>query len=222
MDSTDDYSVALLLGASPLNTALDKITLPGSSKDTEMEESEEEITSYQPQTKQPDRSAKQRPRDNRKRKAESDNLYSLEAKIKRTEESIEKLQKHLDNKTCPKSIRYTAWANIPPDEQFKKDIHAVKLKAEQGFPSALTRFNHRRLKKQKTRLRKVKGKTVRKDTPKRGSNTSKLQNQPLSADISVKSLAAFLGMDSEKVPTLLSTLKAAVSNKNVEKYTSFH
>ena len=26
-------------------------------------------------------------------------------------------------------------------------------------------------------------------------------------------------MDSEKVPTLLSTLKAAVSNKNVEKYT---
>ena len=69
-----------------------------------------------------------------------------------------------------------------------------------------------------------KGKTVRKGTAKRGSNTSlsKLQNQPLSADISVKSLAALLGMDSEKVPTLLSTLQAAVNNKNVEKYTSFH
>ena len=187
-----------------------------------MEESEEEITSYQPQTKQPDRSEKQRQRDNRKRKAESDNLYSLEAKIKRTEESIEKLQKQLDNKTCPKSLHYTARANIPPDEQFKKDIQAVKLKAEQGFLSALTRFNHRHLEKQKTRLRKEKGKTVQKGTPKRGSNTSKLQNEPLSADISVKSLAAFLGMDSEKVPTLLSTLKAAVSNKNVEKYTSFH
>ena len=56
-------------------------------------------------------------------------------------------------------------------------------------------------------------------TPKRGSNTSKVQNQPLSADMSVKSLVALLGMDSEKVPTLLSTLKATVSNKNVEKYT---
>ncbi|XP_068755861.1 uncharacterized protein [Montipora capricornis] len=221
MDSTDDYSVALLPRTSPLNTALNEITLPGSSKDTEMEESEEEIPSYQPQTKQPDGSAKQRQKDNRKRKAESDNLYSLEAKIKRTEESIEKLQKHLDNKTCPKSLRYTARANIPPDEQFKKDIQAVKLKAEQGFLSALTRFNHRRLEKQKTRLRKEKGKTVRKGTAKRGSNTSlnKLQNQPLSADISVKSLAALLGMDSEKVPTLLSTLQAAVNNKNVEKYT---
>ena len=98
----------------------------------------------------------------------------------------------------------------------------VKLKAEQGFLSALTRFNHRRLEKQKTRLRKKKGKTVRKGTPKRGSNTSKLQKQTLSADISVKSLVALLGMDSEKVQTLLSTLKAAVRNKNVEKYTSFH
>ena len=27
--------------------------------------------------------------------------------------------------------------NIPPDEQFKKDIQAVKQKAEQGFISAL-------------------------------------------------------------------------------------
>ena len=71
-------------------------------------------------------------------------------------------------------------------------------------------------------FRKEKGKTVQKGTPKTGSNTSKLQNQPLSADISVKGLAAFLGMDSEKVPTLLSTLKAAISNTNVEKYTSFH
>ena len=80
MDSTDAYSDALLPETSPLNTALDEITLPGSSKETEMEESEEEITSYQPKTKQPDRSAKQGQRDNRKRKAESDNLYSLGAK----------------------------------------------------------------------------------------------------------------------------------------------
>ena len=125
----------------------------------------------------------------------------------------------MDNKTCPKSLRYSARANIPPDEQFKKDIQAVKLKAEQGSLSALTRFNYRRLEKQKTKLRKEKGKTAKKGIPKRGSSPSNLQNQPLSADINVKSLAAFLGMDSEKAPTLLSTLKAVVSTKNVEKYT---
>ena len=117
MESTDDYSDALLPETSPLNTALDEITSPGSSKDNEMEESEEEITSYQPQTKQLDRSANQGQRDKRKKEAESDNLYTLEAKIKRTEESIEKLQKHLDNKTCPQSLHYNAWANIPPDVQ---------------------------------------------------------------------------------------------------------
>ena len=72
------------------------------------------------------------------KKAEAESLYSLEAKIKRTEESINKLQKHLDNKTCPKSLRYSARANIPPDEQFKKDIQAVKQKAGARF-SFLTR-----------------------------------------------------------------------------------
>ena len=141
MDSTDDYSDALLPETSPLNTALDEITLPASSKDTEMDESEEEITSYQPKTKQPDRSAKQGQRNNRKRKAESANLYSLGSKIKKTEDSIGKLQKHLS---------YNARADIPLDEQFKKDIQA-----------ALTRFNYRHLEKQKTRLRKEKGKTVK-------------------------------------------------------------
>jgi len=58
----------------------------------------------------------------------------------------------LDNKTCPKSLRYSARANIPPDEQLKKDIQAVKQKAEQGFLFSLAKFNHCRLDRQKNKL----------------------------------------------------------------------
>ena len=131
-------------------------------------EPEDEIPSYQPIKKPTEITAKnQRNGENKKRKAEPENLYSLEANIKITEESIKKLQTHLNNKTCPKSLRYNARANIPPVEQFKKDIHTLKQKAEHGFLSALTRFNYRHLEKQKIKFRKEKGKTLRKGTPER-------------------------------------------------------
>ena len=103
-----------------------------------------------------------------------------------------------------------------------KDSQVVKLKAEHGFLSALARFNRCRLEKQKTKLLKETGKTLRKDTPERGFKTNKSDNNPLSADISVKNLEDFLGIDSQNVPTLLSTFKAAVTNKNAKKYTSVH
>ena len=196
MDSTDDYSVALLPGTSPLNTALDEITLPGSSKDTEMEESEEEITSYQPQMKQPDRSAKQRQTTGKEKQNQT--IFTL---WKQKSRELRSPLKNYKNTWTIKLVRgryVTLHGQISRrTNSSKKNIQAVKLKVEKGFLSVLTRFNHRHLEKQKTRLRKEKGKTVQKGTPKRGSNTSKRQNQPLSADISVKSLAPFLGMDSE-------------------------
>ena len=151
-DSKEDYSDLLLSEKSPLNIPLDDL-LPGCSQDqTEFTSDEDDIMSYHPPVKpsgEPEETAKQqRDGEDRKRKTE-ENLYSLEAKRKRTEESMKKLQVHLQNKTCPKSLPYSAQANIPPDEQFKKDILVVKQKAEQGFISALTRFNYCRLEKQK-------------------------------------------------------------------------
>lgn len=74
----------------------------------------------------------------------------------------------------------------PPDEQFKKDIQAVKLTSEQGSLSAIAKFNQRCLEKQQTKLHKEKGKTLRKHTPKREFKTNKSDNKPLSADMSVK------------------------------------
>ena len=79
----------------------------------------------------------------RKRKHSYDTIASFEFKRQKTEESILKLEKHLKQKTCPKSLQYKARANIPPDDNFQKEIRAIKNNAEQQFVSALVRFHKR-------------------------------------------------------------------------------
>ena len=115
-----------------MNTQLDENELAGCSNDNDIDsasEPKDDIPSYQLIKKPTEITAKnQRNGENKERKAEPENLYSLEDKIKRTKESIKKLQTHLDNKTCPKSLRYNARANIPPDEQFKKTFRRSNKK----------------------------------------------------------------------------------------------
>ena len=57
--------------------------------------------------------------------------------------SIKLLEEHLTNRTCPKSLRYTAKPNITPDETFEKELKDIKLDAEQSLVDALTRFHKR-------------------------------------------------------------------------------
>ena len=70
---------------------------------------------------------------------------SMEAKTAKTEDSILKLERHLNNRTCPKSLQYSAKANIAPDSTFQKEIKDIKQTAEQALVNALTRFHKRRL-----------------------------------------------------------------------------
>ena len=70
---------------------------------------------------------------------------SMEAKIDKTEDSILKLERDLNNRTCPKSLQYSAKANIAPDSPFQKEIKDIKQTAEQALVNALTRFHKRRL-----------------------------------------------------------------------------
>ena len=151
---------------SPLNTIQLDYQRPGCSKEYDGEsDSSDEIPSYQPPKTEKEQAVKEENQSDAKRggkrKAEAPVTSSTEAKVRKTEESIRKLKRHLDKKTCPKSLRYNVRANIPPDEQFKKDIQAVKQKAEQGFISALTRFHYRRLEQQKTKLQRDKTKARR-------------------------------------------------------------
>ena len=92
MDSDDAREM------SPLNTPLPAKDedQPGSSSMYTTDaavESEGEFTSYQPPKQ---RSTKQqRNKGERKRKAETENLYAVQARMKRTEDSIKKLEEHI-------------------------------------------------------------------------------------------------------------------------------
>ena len=59
----------------------------------------------------------------------------------------------MERNTCPKPLKYSARANTPADEQFKKYIKAIKQKAKRGFVEALS-FTTSWLEKQKQKLHK--------------------------------------------------------------------
>ena len=61
----------------------------------------------------------------RKRKHE-DAISALQFKKQKTETSILKLERHLKQKTCPKSLQYKAKANVTPDETFQQEMSAIK------------------------------------------------------------------------------------------------
>ena len=90
------------------------------------EESEDNITSYQKPPTKPFQNKQKKT--GTKRKAGHEAPTTTEAKIKKTEESIKKLNDHLKKNTCPKPPRYSARANIPADEEFKKDNKSIKTK----------------------------------------------------------------------------------------------
>ncbi|RMX55213.1 hypothetical protein pdam_00026059, partial [Pocillopora damicornis] len=73
----------------------------------------------------------------------------------KTETSILKLERQLQQKTCPKSLQYKAKANVTPDETFRQEISAIKSHAEEQYVSALVRFRQRRLVSHKNKLEKA-------------------------------------------------------------------
>ena len=73
------------------------------------------------------------------------NDRSLKDKIQKSKESIAKLKKHIENNTCPKTLRYNARANIAPDEEFKRDISWIRKEAERKVLGALVKFHDHRV-----------------------------------------------------------------------------
>ena len=96
-----------------------------------------------------------------KRKHE-DATSALQLKKQKTETSILKLERHLEQKTCPKLLQYKAKANVTPDETFQKETSAVKSHAEEQFVSALMRFHQRRLVSHSNKLEKANIATLKK------------------------------------------------------------
>ena len=93
-------------------------------------------------------------RQSRKRKHE-DAISALQFKKQNTETSTLKLERHLKQKTCPRSLQYKAKENVTPDETFRQEISAIKSHAKDQFVSALMRFRQRRLVSHKNKLKKA-------------------------------------------------------------------
>ena len=115
----------------------------------------------------------------------------------------------MQRNTFPRPLKYSARANIPADEQFKKDIKAIKQKAGSGFVEALTRFHYRRLEIQKRNLiRKCQWQIGHKDNKNVTVSTTKDRNE-------IEALASKL---KEQCDHLMSKLDNVTENKNCEKY----
>ena len=61
----------------------------------------------------------------KKGKAETRSRHPIHngSQSQENEESIRKLPRHIDYKSCPASLCYSARSNIPPDEQLKGSEH---------------------------------------------------------------------------------------------------
>ena len=174
------------------------------------------------ESSQPKEFSKNR-RPNRKRK--HIDTVSLETNITKSEDSIRKLERHMKDKTCPKSFQYLARANIPLEETFVKDIKRIKEEAEQSFTYALLQYHKRRLNGQENKLKKAK----------LSKNTSTFASTDVNRLMREQSHSAntenIVNHDVNKVDKLQEfnelkqilythVLQNSANNKNVEKYNS--
>ena len=153
-------------------------------------------------------------KDDRKRKHE-DTISAIQFKKQKTETSILKLERHLQQKTCPKSLQYKAKANVTPDETFRQEISAIKSHAEEQYVSALVRFHQRRLVSHKNKLEKA---NIAKSRSQYNVNTRERSRSPLRNTVNTD-------VDRiDKIENQLSELKDLIctrfqsDNKHVEKY----
>lgn len=62
----------------------------------------------------------------------------------KTEQSIEKLEKHLTDQTCLIFLQYSAKPNIMPDPIFDREIREIKQQAWQSLVLALNSFHKKK------------------------------------------------------------------------------
>ena len=98
------------------------------------------------------------------RKNHPETAKEIKERIRKSEESIAKLERHSEKGTCPKTLRYSARASFAPDEEFKKEISFIRKNAEKKFLDALTKFHYRRIERYTFNLRKLEQLESRKST----------------------------------------------------------
>ena len=94
-----------------------------------------------------------RPRDVTPSQREDKEIKSIIGKIESSAEAIKKLQVHVDDGTCPRTLRYNARANIAADEKFKREVSSIRKKAERQIVTSLVKFHQRRTERLSFKLR---------------------------------------------------------------------
>ena len=79
------------------------------------------------------------------RKRRYNDTLKPEEKIQNAEKAIQALKRHIDNGTCPMSLKYKASlrANITADKDFKADVKRIRKYSESEYVKALMRFHYR-------------------------------------------------------------------------------
>ena len=106
-----------------------------------------------------------------RKRPRSDEKTALEMSVRKSEESLIKIEEHLSNNTCPKTLRYSARAKIRPDAEFKTDINRIRKEAERKMLAALKKFHHRSVKRNKVKLRELERKSRSNNQPSTSTNT---------------------------------------------------
>lgn len=170
------------------------------------------------QREDPPKSAKTTGSPDGKRSRHEEELNSIQEKIESSTNSISLLNTHLEKGSCPKTLRYNARANITPDEDFKKDINAIRKKAEQALVGALVKFHHRRVERLRNKYRKLEQAQSRRSYQETNQSSRKTpaRNRNTNGDKNENELAEVLKAKIREVDTLLEQMKAQANNKKSE------
>ena len=106
-----------------------------------------------------------------RKRPRSDEKTALEMSVRKSEESLIKIEEHLSNNTCPKTLRYSARAKIRPDAEFKTDINRIRKEAERKMLGPLKKFHHRSVERNKVKLRELERKSRSNNQPSTSTNT---------------------------------------------------
>ena len=106
-----------------------------------------------------------RPRDGTPSQREDKEIKSIKGKIESWAEALKKLQVHVDDGTCPRTLRDHKRVNIAADEELKREVSSIRKKAERQIVTSLVKFHQRRTERLSIKLGKLQQtKSSRKDT----------------------------------------------------------
>ena len=113
-------------------------------------------------------------------------LNSFQETISSSNNSIDFLENHQEKGTCLKTLQYNAWANITPDEDFKRDISSIRKEAEKALVGALVKFHRRSIERLTNMFRKLKETKPRKRNFVNKQQSSNRKKPPTASEKIVK------------------------------------